>query len=74
MSCFKEDDDTYSGIAMNLPGAGSCGDTEEEDLTKRARGGAWTDRLLPRGGAGHSVDGKLPMRRYLPAAPGKNGF
>ncbi len=26
----KDEDGTYSAIAMNLPGAGSCGDTEEE--------------------------------------------
>jgi predicted RNase H-like HicB family nuclease len=29
---IQEEDGTYSGIVMNLPGAGSCGDTEEETL------------------------------------------
>ena len=27
---LKEDDGTYSTIVLNLPGAGSCGDTKEE--------------------------------------------
>ena len=28
----KDEDGTYSAIALNLPGAGSCGDTEEEAM------------------------------------------
>jgi predicted RNase H-like HicB family nuclease len=28
----KEDDGTFSAIVLNLPGAGSCGDTEEEAI------------------------------------------
>ena len=28
----REDDGTYSTIALNLPGAGSCGDTKEESI------------------------------------------
>ena len=30
LAIVREDDGTYSAIALNLPGAGSCGDTEEE--------------------------------------------
>jgi predicted RNase H-like HicB family nuclease len=30
LAILKEDDGTYSAIALNLPGAGSCGDTEED--------------------------------------------
>jgi len=26
----REDDGTFSAVVLNLPGAGSCGDTEEE--------------------------------------------
>jgi predicted RNase H-like HicB family nuclease len=26
----KDDEGTYSAVALNLPGAGSCGETEEE--------------------------------------------
>jgi predicted RNase H-like HicB family nuclease len=29
---IQEEDGTFSGVVMNLPGAGSCGDTEEETL------------------------------------------
>jgi len=29
---IKEDDGTYSAVVLNLPGCGSCGDTEEEAL------------------------------------------
>ena len=28
----KDEDDSYSAVALNLPGAGSCGETEEEAL------------------------------------------
>jgi predicted RNase H-like HicB family nuclease len=28
----KEDDGSFSAIVLNLPGAGSCGDTEEDAL------------------------------------------
>ena len=28
----KEDDGSYSAVVLNLPGAGSCGDTEEEAI------------------------------------------
>ncbi len=27
---IQEDDGTFSGVVLNLPGAGSCGDTEAE--------------------------------------------
>ena len=30
ISLIKEDDGGYSAIVLNLPGVGSCGDTEEE--------------------------------------------
>ncbi len=30
---IPEDDNTWSAIVLNLPGAGSCGDTEEDALT-----------------------------------------
>lgn len=30
LAIVHEDDGTVSAIALNLPGAGSCGDTEEE--------------------------------------------
>lgn len=30
LGIIKEDDGGYSAIALNLPGAGSCGDTETE--------------------------------------------
>lgn len=29
---MQEEDGTYSTIALNLPGAGSCGDTKEESI------------------------------------------
>jgi predicted RNase H-like HicB family nuclease len=29
---IREDDGTYSVLVLNLPGCGSCGDTEEEAL------------------------------------------
>ncbi|MBN2292641.1 MAG: type II toxin-antitoxin system HicB family antitoxin [Pirellulales bacterium] len=29
---IKEDDSTFSAIVLNLPGCGSCGDTEEEAI------------------------------------------
>lgn len=29
---IHEDDDTFSAIVLNLPGCGSCGDTEEEAI------------------------------------------
>ena len=29
---IREDDGSFSAIVLNLPGAGSCGDTEEEAL------------------------------------------
>lgn len=29
---LKEDDGSYSALVLNLPGAGSCGDTEEEAM------------------------------------------
>ena len=29
---IEEDDGGYSAVVLNLPGAGSCGDTEEEAL------------------------------------------
>ena len=28
----REDDGTFSGVVLNLPGAGSCGDSEDEAL------------------------------------------
>ena len=28
----QEDDGSFSAVALNLPGAGSCGDTEEEAI------------------------------------------
>ncbi len=33
ISLEREDDGSVSAIVLNLPGAGSCGDTEEEALT-----------------------------------------
>ncbi len=30
LAVVKEDDGTFSAIVLNLPGTGSCGDTEEE--------------------------------------------
>jgi predicted RNase H-like HicB family nuclease len=32
VSLIREDDGTISAIVLNLPGAGSCGDSEEEAL------------------------------------------
>ena len=32
IALVKEDDGSYSAIVLNLPGAGSCGDTEEDAL------------------------------------------
>jgi predicted RNase H-like HicB family nuclease len=29
---IQEDDGTFSAVVLNLPGTGSCGDTEEESL------------------------------------------
>ena len=29
---IREDDGSFSAVVLNLPGAGSCGDTEEEAL------------------------------------------
>ena len=29
---LKEEDGSYSALVLNLPGAGSCGDTEEEAM------------------------------------------
>lgn len=32
VAILKEDDGTFSAIVLNLPGAGSCGDTEEQAI------------------------------------------
>jgi predicted RNase H-like HicB family nuclease len=32
LAMIREDDGTYSVIVLNLPGTGSCGDTEEEAM------------------------------------------
>lgn len=29
---IREEDDTFSAVVLNLPGAGSCGDTEEDAM------------------------------------------
>ena len=32
VALVREDDGSYSGVVLNLPGAGSCGDTEDETI------------------------------------------
>jgi predicted RNase H-like HicB family nuclease len=32
VALLREDDGTFSAIVLNLPGTGSCGDTEEEAI------------------------------------------
>lgn len=32
LALVREDDGSYSAIALNLPGAGSCGDNEEQAI------------------------------------------
>ena len=37
MAILREDDGSFSAIALNLPGIGSCGDSEEEAIANASQ-------------------------------------
>jgi predicted RNase H-like HicB family nuclease len=65
IALVREDDGTYSAIVLNLPGCGSCGDSEEEAIknVKEAVAGC----IESYASAGEQIPWAIPDRSMVAA-------